>query len=181
MTLSKRCTYAFSLSLILFAIAGPLQAAGKDDFLQQLSVGADNQDIDGVNKKAIYTGNVKIRQGSLAIDADELEVIIGEDESDQIFIARGSPAQYSQLDDEGNLVTALANEIKYQQSTRVVILTGSATLSRDGQTIESERISLDIESEALKAGVEGGNDRVITTYQPKPKTEDDEQEKDEQL
>ena len=180
MTLSKRI-YTLFMSIALIAFAGSLSAKGKDDFLQQVSVGADINDVDGINKKAIYKGNVEVRQGSLSIDADELEVIVGENEGDQVFIARGNPAEYSQLDEEGNRVTASANEIKYEQSTRIIVLTGNAKLSRDGQTIESESISLDIESEALKAGVEGGNERVITTYQPKPnEDEEKEQEKEEQ-
>ncbi|TDF34716.1 lipopolysaccharide transport periplasmic protein LptA [Alteromonadaceae bacterium M269] len=179
MTLSKRI-YTLFMSIALIAFAGSLSAKGKDDFLQQVSVGADINDVDGINKTAIYKGNVEVRQGSLSIDADELEVVVGENEGDQVFIARGNPAEYSQLDEEGNRVTASANEIKYEQSTRIIVLTGNAKLSRDGQVIESELITIDIESEALKAGAEG--DRVNTIYQPKPKNEDEEkeQEKEEQ-
>ena len=154
-------------------------SAGKDDFLQELKIGADISNADGEAKKIFYKGNVEIRQGCLAIDADELEVSRGENEGEEVFIARGNPAIYSQLDDDGKQVTAEASEIKYEQLTNTVTLTGAAKISLDGQSTESELITYNIEAGTLDAGVEGGNG-VVTIYQPKPKTEDEEQEKDEQ-
>lgn len=168
-----------TIAIVLLTTDNAL-SEGKDDFLQELNISADTSNVDGEAKKVFYKGKVEVRQGSLAIDADELEVSRGENDGEEIFIARGKPAKYSQLDDEGKQVTAEADEIKYQQVTNTVILMGSAKISLDGQSTVSELITYNIEVGTLDAGVEGGNERVVTTYQPKPKTEDEEQEKDEQ-
>jgi lipopolysaccharide export system protein LptA len=179
MPLIRYVITAIVLAAVVFMTTEVAHAQGKDDFLQQLKVSAETSNADGEAKKAFYKGNVKIRQGTLAIDADEL-VVSREEEGKEIFITLGNPVRYSQLDDDGKQVTAQAKEIKYEQLTSTVTLIGEAKISLDGQITESELITYNIEEGTLDAGVEGGNERVVTTYQPKPKAEDEEPEKEEQ-
>jgi lipopolysaccharide export system protein LptA len=178
MPLNRFIIVAIITTVALLTTTDNASSAGKDDFLKELNISADISNADGEAKKIFYKGNVEIRQGSLAIDADELEVSRGENDGEEVFVALGNPAKYSQLDDDGKQVTAEANEIKYEQLTNTVTLTGGAKISLDGQVTESELITYNIEVSRLDAGVEG--ERVVTTYQPKPKAEDAEQEKDEQ-
>lgn len=139
--------------------------AGKDDFKQDIAIDSGYQKADGINKTSVFIENVHISQGSLSINADEVRVIKGDGENQEIFVATGQPATYSQKMDDGTVVTASANKIEYISAIQTITLEGSAKLSQDGFKSEGEVIRFNIEKEALEA--EGGNNgRVKTVFKP---------------
>ncbi|WP_416306233.1 lipopolysaccharide transport periplasmic protein LptA [Neptunicella sp. SCSIO 80796] len=141
--------------------------ADKDDFKQPLEVMAENQSADGIEKSGFYRGNVHITQGSLVIDADEVDVIAKDGPGSEVFIARGKPASYQQKADDGSIIKAIANEIRYTLGDRVLTLKENAEFHQKSSMVKAEFIEFDMENEQFKA--KGGNDddgRTITIYQP---------------
>ena len=141
--------------------------AGEDDFEQPIKVDARSQFVDGKNKLSVFKGDVHITQGTLVIDADEVEVDASAGEGKEVFIARGQPATYSQQLDDGQQVVAKANEIRYQVSERTISLDGNAELVRDTSSVSGNSIIYDMAREQLLAeSSDDNNGRVTTVFRP---------------
>ncbi|MBU3020938.1 lipopolysaccharide transport periplasmic protein LptA [Aestuariibacter sp. A3R04] len=143
-------------------------AADTDDFDQPITVDANSQFIDGKKKTSVFKDNVKITQGSLVIEADEVEVIASEGEGKEIFIARGQPAKYSQTLDDGAQVKASAETIRYEVFRQLISLNGSAKIQQDTSMVQGESITYDMAKEQLQAtgGENSANGRVTTVFRP---------------
>ncbi|MDN4502017.1 lipopolysaccharide transport periplasmic protein LptA [Alteromonadaceae bacterium BrNp21-10] len=164
------------LLLLTLAFIGFSAMAGKEDFKQQIMVEATKQSGDGIEKSMYYRGDVKISQGSLVIDADEVDVIAKDGVGKEIFIARGTPASYEQTMDDGSHIKALANEIKYTVANRTLTLVGNAELHQNSSRVQGESILFDMENEQLNAeGNENTGDRVTTIFQPEKQDSNQEQ------
>ncbi|AXT37888.1 lipopolysaccharide transport periplasmic protein LptA [Alteromonas sp. BL110] len=155
-------------SLIL-AIASGAVLASEEDFSQPIKIGSNTQFIDGKNKTALYKEDVLITQGSLLIKADEVEVIATDGSGREIFIARGTPASYSQSLEDGTPVSAKANEIRYEVVNRTISLAGNAELQQDTSKVQGDKITFDMITEQLLATGGAGKDgegRVTTVFTP---------------
>lgn len=153
-------------SLALLVSSSFLAQAGQEDFKLPIKVDSKTQFVDGKRKTSIFKEDVHVTQGSLTIDADEVEVIADQGEGLEVFIARGNPAAYSQKMDDGSTVTAKAQEIRYQVATRTLELRGGAELIQDASRVQGEEISFNLESKQLMAGNDSGESRVTTVFQP---------------
>jgi len=158
-----------TLWALLFSLCALTAQAQNKDFAEPVSVNSDNFDGSVKEKKLIYIGNVLVKQGSLLIKADRLEVDSSAGQGKEVFIAFGAPAVYSQLLDGDKPIQAMANEIKYDVSSRLLTLTGKAEINQSGSLVKSEKIQYDLEKQKLNA--EGGKDteRVITIFIPEKK------------
>lgn len=154
------------LASLFFANA--LVIAADKNFDLPINVDSRYQFADGIKRTTLFSEDVHITQGTLSIDADEVEVIAGTESDElQTFIARGNPASYSQTMEDGSVVKASANEIKYVVSQRTITLTGSAQLKQDTTEVKGESISYNIELEQVVAQGDNSEDgRVKTTFQP---------------
>ena len=141
--------------------------ADKQDFEKPITVDSKTQFVDGKSKTSIFKGDVHITQGSLKIDADEVEVNASNGEGKEVFIARGTPAVYSQTMDDGSDIRAVANEIKYQVTNRTLTLTGSAELHQNSSMVQGNSITFNLDKQQLEAKGQGdGKGRVITVFRP---------------
>ncbi|MFC3092820.1 lipopolysaccharide transport periplasmic protein LptA [Alteromonas sediminis] len=153
-------------SLLAIGLASP-SLAGEEDFEKPVEISSDHQFADGKEKVSFLRGNVVIRQGSLLIKADELEIDASQGEGKEVFTAKGSPASYSQQLDDGQTVSAKATEITYQLDTRILSLVGSAELIRDTSSVSGGAITFDMINEQLLADGTGNEDgRVTTVFKP---------------
>jgi len=155
-----------NLLVIATVLASPLATAGKDDLKLPITVDSRFNFVDGKRKTSIFKEDVHITQGSLSIHADEVEVVAGE-KGNEIFIARGAPATYQQTLDDGKLVKAQANEIKYQVIDRTLELSGNAELQQNNSKVKGTSIVFNMEQQQLIAegqSEEGG--RVTTIFTP---------------
>lgn len=144
--------------------------ATTDDRTQAIDLAADNATINQNTGTAIYTGNVKITQGSMQIRAARVEISQRGNGSIRAVIS-GQPARFQQrLKIDEPLVNATATRIIYDSDTKVVKLRGNAELERDGDTIRSDEIDLDNGSGRLRAG--GGSERVRMSFEPPPPAQD---------
>ncbi len=147
--------------------------AGKEDFSKTIKVASNYQEGDGINKKATYRGNVQISQGSLLVKAEELQVDASQGEGKEIFIAIGSPAEYSQQQEDGSIVTAKANKIMYMRDSRSLSLEGDAQIEQNASSVKGDSIKFNMELEQIIAqGSNQQNGRVITIFQPEAKSTD---------
>ncbi|CAB9492799.1 lipopolysaccharide transport periplasmic protein LptA [Alteromonas macleodii] len=154
---------------LLLAIASGAVTASEEDFSQPIKIGSNTQFIDGKNKTALYKEDVLITQGSLLIEADEVEVIATDGSGREIFIARGNPASYSQSLEDGTPVSAKANEIRYEVINRTISLAGNAELQQDTSKVQGDKITFDMITEQLLAtggAGEDGEGRVTTVFTP---------------
>ncbi len=155
----------------LTTLPGQLLAAGSADFTKQLVAEADRQQLDLKTNLVQFIGNVIVTQGSIRIDADQLDVIRTPDGSGiREIIAVGRPARYQQTLEDGTPVKAEANELRYKPQQRVLLATGNAQLSQEQNLIRGKLIRYDLAKEQLFAeGAETGEgqqERVTTIFLP---------------
>ncbi|MCV2883658.1 lipopolysaccharide transport periplasmic protein LptA [Aestuariibacter sp. AA17] len=141
--------------------------AGKDDFNQPIFIDSKSNFFDGKTKTSVFREDVSIKQGTLDIKADEVEVIALAGDGKEIFIARGKPAIYTQKMDDGEKITAKADEIKYEVENRTLTLEGNAELSQKGSMVKTQSIVFNMALQQLIAeGNENEEGRVRTVFQP---------------
>lgn len=150
------------------------------DFEQPIKIASKYQSADGINKLSIFRENVRISQGSMSINADELQVDAGQGEGREVFIAMGQPASYEQTMEDGSRIRAEANHIEYRVNERTLTLSGDAQLQQNNSKVSGESILFNMEKEQLIAqGSDDGEGRVVTIFQPEPKKGPSEEKKQE--
>jgi lipopolysaccharide export system protein LptA len=168
----------YSVSILTVSLFSANSHAGKDDFTKKIELASLYQNADGIAKRATYQGNVVIQQGSLKVSADELEIDASKGEGNEIFIATGNPAKYSQQQEDGSIVTAQADKIEYHRETRSLSLNGNAQIEQNSSSVQGESIKFNMELEQIIAqGSDQDSGRVITTFQPVSKLKASEQDK----
>lgn len=157
-----------NLAASLLALsASTFALADETDFTKPIKVDSASQFVDGINKISLFKTDVYITQGSLVIEADEVEVVATDGEGNEVFIARGNPASYTQQVTDGKSVNAKANEIRYEVSKRKISLKGNAELQQDTSMVRGDSITYDMEKEQMLAqGSEQQNGRVTTVFRP---------------
>jgi lipopolysaccharide export system protein LptA len=143
----------------------------------QISISADKQEGQLKENVGIFEKNVEIIHGNRRITADRLEVHKRDDLGDnkQLLIATGSPAYFEETQADGTIMSASANEVRYDVSQRFLTLIGDASIAQAGQKITAKSITYDIEQQLISAEKdENSTDRVHTILVPvENKKEDD--------
>jgi lipopolysaccharide export system protein LptA len=169
--MSKPCfNLLLSVSLCLSVGYPKLSYAGKDDFSKTIEIASQQSFLDRIAKKSIYKGNVLITQGTLVLKADEMEIDASAGQDKEVFIATGSPAEYSQRQENGKMVRATADRIEYHRQTRTLSLEGHAEVEQNSSSVKGNSIVFNMESEQIMAqGQDQDSGRVITILQPEAK------------
>ncbi|MBY6187235.1 lipopolysaccharide transport periplasmic protein LptA [Marinobacter hydrocarbonoclasticus] len=155
-----KCLKILALMLTGAMLSSPVLALD-GDYRQPIKVTSDNSSADIQSYTLIYAGNVRITQGSMVIKADELKVISSAEKGNEVMIATGNPATYTQVMENGLPAEAQAQEIRYEVRTRQLTLSGEAQLSQAGSLMRGNTISYNVEKQQLVA--EGKEDEQITT------------------
>ena len=133
------------------------------DFSKQIIANSRDQELDGRNKISILIENVVIKQGSLEIKADRVEIDASKGNGNEVITAIGSPATYKQRLEDGSMVTAAANRIAYDVSTRVLELVGDAKITQNQSMVSADAISYNMLEEKISANSdENGTTQVNT-------------------
>lgn len=151
----------------LLLSASAVQAAPAD-YTQPVDVRADFWEASIQDNISIYRENVEVRQGTMLIKAARLEANASAGRGNEVLIASGKPATYSQTLEDGKAVSAQANEIRYDLASRTLTLTGNAELSQSGSQVQSAVIRYNIITQQLSAESEQ-NRRVTTIFTPEIK------------
>jgi lipopolysaccharide export system protein LptA len=156
------------LSLVLSTQAFSTLAYSKTgDNQQPIHVEADSLEVRDNDNISIYTGNVKLTQGSLEIHADRLTLYFDGNKILTLMKMTGSPATFRQLNDSNLAITGEAVEMEYRESESTLLLLDKAKLTQGSDTIESNKINLNIDSNSVEAGSVEPDNRVRMLIQPK--------------
>ena len=137
-----------------------------------MMIEADRVELDDATGVSVYTGNVKVTQGTLVLTGDRMTVHSKGDNVEKVLMD-GSPATYKQRPDgKEHDVHAKSKHMEYYVNPERVILTEQAEVDQAGDVLRSERIVYDVVNDQVNAGTDKPNERVIITIQPKPKKDD---------
>ena len=153
------------LSLLLAAPFGV--AAMSTDSAQPIEVEADSLEVRDGENISIYSGNVKLKQGSLNISSDRLVIRFNETRDIQTMEMTGSPARFRQLDDDQVEMLGQALQINYTESRSLLELFDDARFSHAGDTIESDLIRINTDDNSIQAGGDNASERVKMLIQPR--------------
>ncbi|MDN3608943.1 lipopolysaccharide transport periplasmic protein LptA [Vibrio ostreicida] len=155
------------LSLIYcLTLAGPALALSTDQE-QPVYIDSDSQQLDMQSNKVTFLGDVKLKQGSININADK--VIVTRDAKDgtiQEIEGYGDLATFSQLTDDGKTLYGEAKELYYVMVDDQLTMIDQAMLSQDDSVIRGTKIRYKISSQKLIADGKEKGDRVSTVLQP---------------
>ncbi len=159
-------------SNILIAVVGLITTttvfAKKIDLAQELTIDANRQSADLKNKVFSYIDNVVIKQGTLIIKADIVQVISHPKTGEKKYIAKGSPATFEQTLEDGRPLNLQADLIKYEPALNTIIISGNALLRQEGSEVSGSKITYNSETEYVNAESEANN-KVTTVIQPSTK------------
>lgn len=157
--------FAFALALI----AMPALALQSDRH-QPITIDADQATLDQKKQTTTFSGNVIIKQGSIHVQAANVQV--SQDQNGkQTIHATGSPVRFGQQLDSGDRIEGQGNRVSYNSATNTVQLIGNAQVKRGGDLAKGELISYNTRTEVYtvsggKAAGTGNARRVHIVIQP---------------
>ena len=152
-SMSRNLTWAAGLSLLpLAALAAqqPVSALKGHDPDAPIDVAADRIEVQDRADRAVFAGNVKVRQAALTLDTQRLTVAY----------TSGGGIQIRRLDASGGVTvrspseTARGNFGIYDLDRKLITLVGAVQLNRGGSQINGQRLTIDLNSG--RAVVDGG-------------------------
>lgn len=145
---------ALSFALLLLALASPAFARSSDR-QQPMDIDAANMDaLLEDNAVSTLVGNVRIRQGSLEVDADKAEVHRVGGEIDRIVLT-GSPVRLRQVSDQGEPMNASARQIVYSMTSDVMVFTGAVVVEQPRGTLRGETLNYNLTTGRIDGGGDG--------------------------
>jgi len=108
-------------SITLLVSGSPAILAADSDFSQPIDVSADRSEYNERTNKQVLSGNVEIRQGTILITADEIDVIL-KDNKLNLIEGKGSPIKFQQQNEEGELITGSCERIRYDAVNGILTL-----------------------------------------------------------
>jgi len=143
-----------------------LSFALESDASQPVLIDADSVVFNKAEGKAVYQGNVAIKQGTLKINAARIEINAPNNKIINI-IATGSPLTVEQKMDSGKLAKGSAKKMQYLVDKKRLLLSGNAVLSQGNDKFSSHHIEFSTLTGALKAGNNKNNkSRVHAVFYP---------------
>jgi lipopolysaccharide export system protein LptA len=148
-TLISRALTAALASLLLILSAQAIALPGDKE--RPIHIEADEAVLDEKTGLTMYRGNVRIRQGSLKIQAEQVTLYHINSQADKI-VALGSPAHIQQQrTPDSKPMHAEGGIIEYYKEEDRVHIREDARLEQDGSTVRSDSIEYFINQELVKA------------------------------
>ncbi len=136
------------------------------DSEQPIYIDSDVQTLDMKSNQVTFTGDVKLVQGSIEVEADKVIVFRNAaDGSIQRVEAFGDLATFRQETDDGKELKGKAEELYYSMEDDLLTMIKRAELKQDGSIIKGPKIRYKISTETMFA--DGSSEsRVSTVLQP---------------
>lgn len=147
--------------IALYASSFPLLHAAPGD---PIEVEADQLDIDQKAGTAVYTGDVRIRQGNLLIEGARVEILRNTDGELSRAIALGDRAYIrNRFEGQETITEGQAKRITYHVAERRVELINRAELSQGGDQFSGGQLEYFIDKGVIQArsNVDGSNNQRI--------------------
>jgi len=158
--------------LIALLILGTLSLASarQSDRAKPIDVRADASEFDEKTGRQSLSGNVLITQGTMQIRADFIAITLDNNELSKIE-GRGAPIRFEQENEAGEKMQGQAKEIIYDAVSGTLILQGEATLNQPRQSLTSEKITFDAQTQKVSAEGSKSSGRVSIQIQPPSNTQ----------
>ena len=152
----RRIAIMFAAAVAIAGTAGsaraadPVSALKGHDSSAPIDVAADRIEVQDRADRAIFAGNVRVRQATLALDTERLTV----------SYSSGGGIQIRRLDAAGGVVVRSPSETArgdfgiYDLDKRLITLIGAVQLNRGGSRIMGSRLVIDLDSG--RAVIDGG-------------------------
>ena len=152
------------LLILLMVFIASLVFALPEDAKQPIEIEADSVVVDETTGLNVFSGNAEVRQGSLLLLAELIQVQTDNEEVVSM-IAKGSlekPAKYIQSqENQARFIEATATLITYDVDKGMIFLVGNAHLVQGFDSFSGDRLSYDINSDKVVVkGSEDGTQRV---------------------
>jgi lipopolysaccharide export system protein LptA len=140
----RRTTLFASLALLGFAAPLAAQALQGHNANAPVDVEADRIEVQDRQDRAVFSGNVKVRQAGLALDAARLTVAYAGGPQQGVDIQR--------LDAAGGVVVRSASETArgqyaiYDLNRRQITMLGGVSLEQRGNRINGGRLVIDLDT-----------------------------------
>ena len=119
------------------------------------------------NSKTIIRDRVTLTQGTLKATGTYAELYVDATSSIVRVVLRGDRAHVEELNDAGKLITADADQIDYNMTTDIAILTGSAqTFKKDNGSASGDHLTYNLDTGELH-GTSVSDNLVHITIIPK--------------
>ncbi|MGO1297355.1 MAG: lipopolysaccharide transport periplasmic protein LptA [Vibrio sp.] len=154
------------LTLVASLLVSSQCFALSTDSKQPVYIDSDSQQLDMKSNRVTFIGDVKLKQGSININADKL-IVVRNAKTGKIEDIKGygKLATFSQLTDEGKTLHGEAEELYYKMAQDELVMTNQAMLSQDDSEIRGKKIRYKISLQKLIAD-SNGKGRVSTVLQP---------------
>jgi len=165
---TRRSRNGWGLLAVTLCFLIPLAAlALPKDREQPIQITADQALRDEKQGVTIYSGNVKLIQGTLRIDAAKLTIYHDGPKLERV-VAEGVPAHLQQLPDpDKGVVKARARSITYYQLEDRIHLEQQAQVERDGNIVTGDSINYFVDQDLFRAdSTADSEDRVIVVIPP---------------
>jgi len=148
--------------LLLFALPFGVWALSSDA-QQQIEITANSANIDDAKGVTIYSGEVKIIQGTTQISADKVTLHYDQAHNIETVHAEGKPARFErQPDHRKDKIYAQALRMEYHLQKDMIHLYDNAQVHQGKDTFTGDKIRWDIQKELITA-----DGKVSVTIQPK--------------
>ena len=150
--------------LIVLMFFSTFSLALSTDAEQPIEIEADSVVVDELLGFNEFTGNAEVRQGSLLMTAQLIQVQTNTD-GVETMLARGTkktPAKYSQnQENQARFIEATATLITYDVNKGMIFLEGDAHLIQGFDSFSGEKLNYDINNDkVIVKGSEDGTKRV---------------------
>lgn len=159
MSFFKALSISLALALPTATLAQGFQVAFgtlQEDSDLPVEVNADSLSVDQSNGSAVFSGNVRIAQGSMRISAPEVQVFYND-----------SSSGISRLEASGGVLlvdgpdAAEARNAIYSIENGTVELTGDVLVTQGSNTLQSQKMTIDLETNT--AQMEGRVKTIVRT------------------
>ncbi|WP_439649597.1 lipopolysaccharide transport periplasmic protein LptA [Halomonas alkalisoli] len=160
-----------TLALVGMAWAGGAAVAQQRDADQPIEVEADQLDLDDTAGTAVYTGDVDIRQGTMRLTGNRVEIRRNQAGELTRATATGERAYIEQQPDPDEpVVRGWGRTIVYHVAERRVELIDQAELHQRGDTFDGGYLEYFLDRRVVQARAESegveGRQRIRMTLQP---------------
>jgi len=166
--MSPRAASLTTLAVLAAALAAAPAWAKSSDRNQPMDLTSNTQDclLADDSGPCVFTGNVRIVQGTLDVRADKADVRRGGGDIRRVILT-GSPAQLKQELDDGGIIEASASTVDYDLQTETVVFTGNARIDQAGRgSMSGGRIVYNMATGRVQGGGQDGQ-QIRTRILPK--------------
>lgn len=166
--MSPRAASLTTLLALAAALAAAPAWAKSSDRNQPMDLTSNTQDcmLAEDSGPCVFTGNVRIVQGTLDVRAGKAEVRRGGGDIQRVILT-GSPVRLKQQLDDGGSIDASASNVDYDLQTETVVFTGNAEINQPGRgTMAGGRIVYNMSTGRVQGGGQDGG-QIRTRILPK--------------